>query len=78
MEHILREWLPSVVIGKVLIQRNEETAQPVFVFDKLPKCIGRCQVILLVSTRAQSYATAMYAKRRGVCLCVCVCPCLCL
>ena len=40
MEHILREWLPSVVIGKVLIQRNEETAQPVFVFDKLPKCFS--------------------------------------
>ncbi|EGD73718.1 uracil phosphoribosyltransferase [Salpingoeca rosetta] len=47
MEHILREWMPSVVIGKVLIQRDEETALPKFVFDKLPSKICNCQVILL-------------------------------
>eukprot|EP00056_Hartaetosiga_gracilis_P013264 m.218830 g.218830 ORF g.218830 m.218830 type:complete len:221 (+) comp13818_c0_seq4:169-831(+) len=47
MEHILREWVPGAVFGKVLIQRNEETAQPQLFFDKLPSFIGECSVILL-------------------------------
>eukprot|EP00055_Hartaetosiga_balthica_P006886 m.22745 g.22745 ORF g.22745 m.22745 type:complete len:224 (+) comp5477_c0_seq4:1914-2585(+) len=47
MEHILREWVPSAVFGKVLIQRNEETAMPHLFFDKLPSFISECSVILL-------------------------------
>jgi uracil phosphoribosyltransferase len=35
MEHVLREWVPTAMIGKILIQRDEATAKPFFYFDKV-------------------------------------------
>eukprot|EP01041_Mallomonas_annulata_P012880 gene12880-27164_t len=40
------ECLPNVSVGKILIQRNEETAEPVFYYKKLPSLENK-NVILL-------------------------------
>eukprot|EP01147_Barroeca_monosierra_P005396 gene5396-8876_t len=69
MERILREWLPSVVIGKVLIQRCEETATPKFIFDKLPISIKECHVILLdpmLATGGSAMKAIEVLHERGV------------
>jgi uracil phosphoribosyltransferase len=47
MEQALRECCRSVRIGKILIQRNEETAQPQLYYDKLPEDINNRWVLLL-------------------------------
>lgn len=47
MEQALRECCRSVRIGKILIQRNEETSKPVLFYDKLPQDIKDRWVILL-------------------------------
>mmetsp|Transcript_4714 Transcript_4714/g.15780 ORF Transcript_4714/g.15780 Transcript_4714/m.15780 type:complete len:214 (+) Transcript_4714:160-801(+) len=38
--------IPSCPIGKILVQRNEETAQPQLMYSKMPDLTG-CQVLLL-------------------------------
>eukprot|EP01038_Epipyxis_sp_PR26KG_P005394 gene5394-7477_t len=38
---------PEVSVGKILIQRNEETAQPMLFYSKLPKNIQGKNIILL-------------------------------
>ena len=50
MEAPLREWLPAAVIGKVLIQRDESTAQPILFYNKLPPNITSLSVLLLVQS----------------------------
>jgi Uracil phosphoribosyltransferase len=47
MEQGLRECCRSVRIGKILIQRDEETAQPKLFYDKLPDDIANRWVLLL-------------------------------
>ena len=47
MEAGLREVCRSVRIGKILIQRDEETAQPKLFFSKLPQDIAQRYVLLL-------------------------------
>ncbi|KAJ3116839.1 Uracil phosphoribosyltransferase, synthesizes UMP from uracil [Phlyctochytrium bullatum] len=47
MEQGLRECCRSVRIGKILIQRNEETAQPHLYYSKLPPDIKNRYVLLL-------------------------------
>ncbi|CZT21604.1 probable uracil phosphoribosyltransferase FUR1 [Ramularia collo-cygni] len=47
MEQALRECCRSVRIGKILIQRNEETSQPQLYYDKLPEDIKDRWVLLL-------------------------------
>ena len=47
MEQALRECCRSVRIGKILIQRNEETSKPILFYDKLPQDIKDRWVILL-------------------------------
>ncbi|KJX99159.1 uracil phosphoribosyltransferase like protein [Zymoseptoria brevis] len=47
MEQALRECCRSVRIGKILIQRNEETSQPQLFYDKLPEDIKNRWVLLL-------------------------------
>lgn len=47
MEQALRECCRSVRIGKILIQRDEETAQPRLFYDKLPTDISDRWVLLL-------------------------------
>merc|ERR1711865_386833 len=47
MEASARALLRSVPLGKVLVQRDEETLEPVFYFSKLPAGIENHNVILL-------------------------------
>ena len=47
MEQGLRECCRSVRIGKILIQRDEETAKPKLFYDKLPGDIASRWVLLL-------------------------------
>lgn len=47
MEQGLRDCCRSVRIGKILIQRDEETAQPKLFYDKLPEDIAERWVLLL-------------------------------
>jgi uracil phosphoribosyltransferase len=47
MEQGLRDCCRSVRIGKILIQRDEETAQPKLFYDKLPEDISDRWVMLL-------------------------------
>lgn len=48
MEHVLRDWVPTANIGKILIQRDESTALPHLHFVKLPADIAERTVLLLV------------------------------
>lgn len=47
MEQGLRDCCRSVRIGKILIQRDEETAKPKLFYDKLPEDIADRWVLLL-------------------------------
>lgn len=47
MEQGLRECCRSVRIGKILIQRDEDTSQPKLFYDKLPEDIADRWVLLL-------------------------------
>jgi uracil phosphoribosyltransferase len=47
MEQGLRECCRSVRIGKILIQRDEETSRPKLFYDKLPEDIADRWVLLL-------------------------------
>jgi uracil phosphoribosyltransferase len=47
MEQGLRDCCRSVRIGKILIQRDEETAKPKLFYDKLPEDIAERWVLLL-------------------------------
>jgi uracil phosphoribosyltransferase len=47
MEKPVREVCKKIRLGKILIQRNEETAEPVVYYSKLPGDIGRRWVFLL-------------------------------
>ncbi|EDQ85930.1 uncharacterized protein MONBRDRAFT_28660 [Monosiga brevicollis MX1] len=69
MEHVLREWVPSAVVGKILIQRDEATAEPFFYFDKLPANIHECSVVLLdpmCATGGSACAAIECLAARGV------------
>lgn len=47
MEQGLRDCCRSVRIGKILIQRDEETSKPRLFYEKLPEDIGERWVLLL-------------------------------
>ena len=47
MEQGLRDCCRSVRIGKILIQRDEETSKPKLFYDKLPEDIADRWVLLL-------------------------------
>ncbi|CDO55385.1 hypothetical protein DV451_002117 [Geotrichum candidum] len=69
MEQGLRECCRSVRIGKILIQRDEETAQPKLFYDKLPADIDNRYVFLLDPMLATGGSAAMAVdvlKERGV------------
>lgn len=47
MEKAVREVCRAIRIGKILIQRDEETAQPTLIYHKLPQDISKRHVLLL-------------------------------
>ncbi|RKU45967.1 UPRTase [Coniochaeta pulveracea] len=69
MEQGLRECCRSVRIGKILIQRDEETAQPKLFYDKLPEDIADRWVLLLdpmFATGGSAIMAVDVLKSRGV------------
>lgn len=58
MEQGLRDCCRSVRIGKILIQRDEETSLPKLFYDKLPEDIASRWVLLL----DPMFATGEYLK----------------
>lgn len=69
MEQGLRDCCRSVRIGKILIQRDEETAQPKMFYSKLPDDISNRYVFLLDPMLATGGSAAMAVdvlKERGV------------
>lgn len=63
MEQALRECCRSVRIGKILIQRDEETAQPRLFYDKLPEDINNRWVLLLDPMLATGMSRKLSWKR---------------
>jgi len=47
MEKAFMEFFPNASYGKILIQRNEKDAKPVFFYSKLPKNLSDNTIILL-------------------------------
>lgn len=69
MEQGLRECCRSVRIGKILIQRDEETAKPKLFYDKLPSDIAERYVFLLdpmLATGGSALMAVDVLKSRGV------------
>ncbi|KAI9809597.1 MAG: Uracil phosphoribosyltransferase, synthesizes UMP from uracil [Sarcosagium campestre] len=69
MEQGLRDCCRSVRIGKILIQRDEETCEPRLFYDKLPEDISDRWVLLLDPMFATGGSATMAVdvlKSRGV------------
>ncbi|KAI1331927.1 uracil phosphoribosyltransferase-domain-containing protein [Xylariaceae sp. FL0255] len=69
MEQGLRDCCRSVRIGKILIQRDEETSQPKLFYDKLPEDIADRWVMLLdpmFATGGSAIMAVEVLKSRGV------------
>ncbi|CAK7563099.1 MAG: Uracil phosphoribosyltransferase, synthesizes UMP from uracil [Sporothrix epigloea] len=69
MEQGLRDCCRSVRIGKILIQRDEETATPKLFYDKLPEDIASRWVMLLdpmFATGGSAIMAVDVLKSRGV------------
>ncbi|EEA24655.1 Uracil phosphoribosyltransferase, synthesizes UMP from uracil [Talaromyces marneffei ATCC 18224] len=69
MEQGLRDCCRSVRIGKILIQRDEETCQPKLFYDKLPADIAQRWVLLLdpmFATGGSATLAVEVLKSRGV------------
>ncbi len=58
MEQGLRDCCRSVKIGKILIQRNDDTCKPKLFYDKLPEDIAERWVLLL----DPMFATGVYCS----------------
>lgn len=69
MEQGLRDCCRSVRIGKILIQRDEDTARPKLFYDKLPEDIADRWVLLLdpmFATGGSAIMAVQVLKARGV------------
>ncbi|MCJ1309986.1 Uracil phosphoribosyltransferase, synthesizes UMP from uracil [Agyrium rufum] len=69
MEQGLRDCCRSVRIGKILIQRDEETSKPKLFYDKLPEDIADRWVLLLdpmFATGGSAIMAVDVLKSRGV------------
>jgi len=69
MEQGLRDCCRSVRIGKILIQRDEETSRPKLFYDKLPEDIAERWVLLLdpmFATGGSATMAVEVLKDRGV------------
>ncbi|KAM0670514.1 hypothetical protein MY8738_007708 [Beauveria namnaoensis] len=69
MEQGLRDCCRSVRIGKILIQRDEDTAQPKLFYDKLPEDIADRWVMLLdpmFATGGSAIMAVQVLKAKGV------------
>lgn len=58
--------LPSIKVGKILIQRNEETAEPMFMYEKLPVDIAQMEKVYLLDPMLATGGSARAAIRKVV------------
>jgi len=68
MADVLREYVPSSTVGHVVIQRDEKTAKPKFLLDKLPKLQADMAIILLdpmLATGGSASAAIDHILRKG-------------
>jgi len=66
---VARDIMPSVTVGKILIQRDESTALPVLMYSKLPKDIALRPVLLLdpmLATGGSAIEAIKVMVERGV------------
>ncbi|TKA68718.1 Uracil phosphoribosyltransferase [Friedmanniomyces simplex] len=68
MEQALRECCRSVRIGKILIQRDEETSKPKLFYDKLPEDIKERWVLLdpMLATGGSALMAVDVLRSKGV------------
>jgi uracil phosphoribosyltransferase len=69
MENSIREVAKKIRIGHILIQRNEETAEPIFFKDWLPEDIAKRYIFVLdpmLATGGSAIATITRLKERRV------------
>ena len=69
MEKPVREVCKDIRVGKILIQRNEETAEPILFYSKLQKDISKRHVLLLdpmLATGGSVCKAIEVLKERGV------------
>ena len=69
MEEALRSVCRSVRLGKILIQRDEETAQPKLMYENLPNDISQRHVLLLdpmIASRGSACTAIEVLKHYGV------------
>ena len=70
MEKALQQCCRSIRIGKILIQRDEETAQPKLFYHKLPQDIAKRHVLLLVRLAFVLCVDGVANMAGRVCVCV--------
>lgn len=56
--------LPNIKVGKILIQRNERTAEPVYYYEKLPENIDKLQKVFVLDPMLATGGSAACAIRR--------------
>jgi len=64
-----RRLAPSAKTAKILIQRNETTAEPLLLYSKLPPNINHCEILLcdpMLATGGSACAAIDVLKRAGV------------
>lgn len=69
MVNAVREVCKTIRIGKILIQRDEKTAEPKLYYEKLPKGIAERYVLLLdpmLATGGSACTAIEILKKRGV------------
>ncbi|MEI6731742.1 MAG: uracil phosphoribosyltransferase [archaeon] len=69
MEKAIRDVCKKIKLGKILIQRDEETAKPILFYAKLPEDIAKRQVLLLdpmLATGGSACKAVEVLKERGV------------
>ena len=65
----VRVMMPAVSVGKILIQRNEETAEPMLMYSKLPPDVATRQMLLLdpmLATGGSAVAAVEVLVKAGV------------
>ena len=65
----VRVMMPAVAVGKILIQRNEETAEPELMYSKLPPDVATRPVLLLdpmLATGGSAVAAVEVLVKAGV------------
>jgi len=58
--------LPSIKVGKILIQRNEETSEPMFMYEKLPVDIAQMEKVYLLDPMLATGGSARCAIRKVI------------